>query len=50
MQKLDTASHRTFNEFFVCPLRDKVRPIDTDPNVLSCLLMALSASWVNRRR
>ena len=33
-QKPDTASYRTFNEFFVRPLRDEVRPIDTDPNVL----------------
>lgn len=33
-QKPDTASYRTFNEFFVRPLRDDVRPIDTDPNVL----------------
>ncbi len=32
-QKPDTASYRTFNEFFVRPLRDEVRPIDTDPNV-----------------
>ena len=29
-QKPDTASYRTFNEFFVRPLRDEVRPIDTD--------------------
>ena len=28
-QKPDTASYRTFNEFFVRPLRDEVRPIDT---------------------
>ncbi len=33
-QKPDTASYRTFNEFFVRPLRDEVRPIDTNPNVL----------------
>jgi len=33
-QKPDTASYRTFNEFFVRPLRDDVRPLDTDPNVL----------------
>jgi len=34
-QKPDTASYRTFNEFFVRPLRDEVRPLNTDPNVLS---------------
>ena len=33
-QKPDTASYRTFNEFFVRPLRDDVRPVNTDPNVL----------------
>ena len=33
-QKPDTASYRTFNEFFVRPLRDEVRPLNTDPNVL----------------
>ena len=33
-QKPDTASYRTFNDFFVRPLRDDVRPINTDPNVL----------------
>lgn len=33
-QKPDTDSYRTFNEFFVRPLRDDVRPINTDPNVL----------------
>ena len=36
-QKPDTASYRTFNEFFVRPLRDEVRPIDTDPNVLAMI-------------
>ena len=33
-QKPDTASYRTFNDFFVRPLRDEARPINTDPNVL----------------
>jgi phosphatidylserine decarboxylase len=33
-QKPDTASYRTFNDFFVRPLRDDVRPLNTDPNVL----------------
>lgn len=33
-QKPDTASYRTFNDFFVRPLRDDVRPIETDPNLL----------------
>jgi phosphatidylserine decarboxylase len=33
-QKPDTASYRTFNDFFVRPLRDEARPVDTDPNVL----------------
>ena len=33
-QKADTATYRTFNDFFVRPLRDDVRPIDTDPNLL----------------
>ena len=33
-QKPDTASYRTFNDFFVRPLRDEVRPLNTDPNVL----------------
>ncbi|MBF9772447.1 archaetidylserine decarboxylase [Enterobacter asburiae] len=33
-QKPDTTSYRTFNEFFVRPLRDEVRPLNTDPNVL----------------
>lgn len=50
-QKPDTASYRTFNEFFVRPLRDEVRPIDTDPNVLVIALpMALSASWVKSKK
>ncbi len=34
-QNPDTASYRTFNEFFVRPLRDDVRPLDNDPNVLA---------------
>lgn len=33
-QKADTASYRSFNDFFVRPLRDDARPIDTDPNLL----------------
>ncbi len=33
-QKPDTASYRTFNDFFVRPLRDDVRPLNTDPNIL----------------
>ncbi|WP_437886878.1 archaetidylserine decarboxylase [Phytobacter sp. V91] len=33
-QKPDTASYRTFNDFFVRPLREDVRPQNTDPNVL----------------
>ncbi|ATZ10381.1 archaetidylserine decarboxylase [Erwinia amylovora] len=33
-QKPDTASYRTFNDFFVRPLRDEARPIETDPNLL----------------
>ncbi|MFS2224299.1 archaetidylserine decarboxylase [Pantoea sp. B65] len=33
-QKPDTAAYRTFNDFFVRPLRDDVRPLDTDPNLL----------------
>ncbi|MCX8958291.1 archaetidylserine decarboxylase [Erwinia psidii] len=33
-QKPDTASYRTFNDFFVRPLRDDARPVETDPNAL----------------
>lgn len=33
-QKPDTASYRSFNDFFVRPLRDDVRPVNTDPNIL----------------
>lgn len=33
-QKPDTASYRTFNDFFVRPLCDDARPIETDPNLL----------------
>lgn len=33
-QKPDTASYRTFNDFFVRPLRDEARPVATDPNLL----------------
>ena len=35
-QKPDTASYRTFNDFFVRPLRDDVRPLNT------CLLYTSS--------
>lgn len=34
-QKPDTAAYRTFNDFFVRQLRDDVRPMNTDPSVLS---------------
>ncbi len=33
-QQPDIAAYRTFNDFFTRPLRDDVRPIDSDPNVL----------------
>ncbi|OON41782.1 phosphatidylserine decarboxylase [Izhakiella australiensis] len=33
-QKSDTARYRTFNDFFVRPLRDDARPVDADPNLL----------------
>ncbi|MDT1786118.1 phosphatidylserine decarboxylase, partial [Salmonella enterica subsp. enterica serovar Oslo] len=33
-QKPDTASYRTFNVFCVRPLRDEVRTLNTDPNIL----------------
>ncbi|AXF77412.1 archaetidylserine decarboxylase [Erwinia tracheiphila] len=33
-QKPDTASYRTFNDFFVRPLRDEARPVETDPALL----------------
>ena len=33
-QKPDTASYRTFNDFFVRPLRDDARTMDTDPEAL----------------
>lgn len=33
-QNPDTASYRTFNDFFTRPLREDARPIDTDPNIL----------------
>ncbi|XPE50842.1 hypothetical protein ACNKHL_26065 [Shigella flexneri] len=39
--KSDTASYRTFNEFFVRPLRDEVRRIDPIRMSWSCLPMAL---------
>lgn len=34
-QRSDTASYRTFNDFFARALRDDARPIDTNPNVLT---------------
>ena len=34
-QKPDTASYRTFNDFFVRPLRPDARPTDIDPDTLS---------------
>ena len=33
-QKPDTASYRTFNDFFVRPLREDARTVNTDPYVL----------------
>lgn len=33
-EKKDTASYRTFNDFFIRPLRDGVRPLNPDPHVL----------------
>ncbi|WP_437611875.1 archaetidylserine decarboxylase [Erwinia sp. V71] len=33
-QKPDTATYRTFNDFFVRPLREDARPIYTDPHLL----------------
>lgn len=33
-QRPDVAAYPTFNDFFVRPLRDDARPIDSDPNVL----------------
>lgn len=33
-QKPDTASYRTFNEFFIRPLRDDARPLNSDPDLL----------------
>ncbi len=45
-QKPDTASYRTFNEFFVRPLRDEVRPLNTDPNVLVMPADGVISSWV----
>lgn len=33
-QQPDTGAYRTFNEFFVRPLRDEVRPIDADIDAL----------------
>ena len=34
-QKPDTASYRTFNDFFVRPLRPDARPTDVDPDILA---------------
>jgi len=34
-QKPDTASYRTFNDFFVRPLRPDARPTDIDPDTLA---------------
>lgn len=33
-RKLDTASYRTFNDFFVRPLKDDARPVEPDANLL----------------
>lgn len=33
-QKRDTATYRTFNDFFVRPLRENARPVEQDPNLL----------------
>jgi len=33
-QKSYTGSYRTFNDFFTRPLRDDIRPIETDPHLL----------------
>lgn len=33
-RKPDTASYRTFNDFFVRPLKDEARPIEADPNLV----------------
>ena len=49
-QKPDTASYRTFNEFFVRPLRDEVRPIDTDPNVLVMPADGVISQWVKSKK
>lgn len=34
VQQPDIATYRTFNEFFVRSMRNEVRPIDKDPNIL----------------
>ena len=34
-RKSDTASYRTFNDFFVRPLKDDARPIDLDANLIA---------------
>lgn len=34
-QRPDTASYRTFNDFFVRPLREDARPVDNDANTLT---------------
>lgn len=33
-RKPDTASYRTFNDFFVRPLKDDARPIDPDASLI----------------
>lgn len=33
-RKSDTASYRTFNDFFVRPLKDDARPVEADPSLL----------------
>ena len=34
-RKPDTASYRTFNDFFVRPLKDDARPVDADANLIA---------------
>ena len=40
-QKPDTASYRTFNDFFVRPLRDDARPINTVIPLKRCWLATI---------
>ncbi|VFP79903.1 archaetidylserine decarboxylase [Candidatus Erwinia haradaeae] len=35
-QHTDITSYKTFNDFFVRPLRDNLYPLDSDPNLLIC--------------